>query len=175
MNWCSFWADTTPLCSKLISRWRQAGEEGPPVYLVGPHHLFTVSLMTSVMLDRIWWVILGRGIVSDFRRQPLQKSSSRLSRWSKQILFWWYSYILTGWDDGKIRSFTPESGKLLYVIDNAHQIGVTAIATTHSSCSTSTQIISGGGEGEVRVWSVRNCKWKLQEAMKEKHKGKQKN
>lgn len=85
------------------------------------------------------------------------------------------SSIISGWDDGKIRSFTPESGKLLYVIDNAHQIGVTAIATTHSSCSTSTQIISGGGEGEVRVWSVRNCKWKLQEAMKEKHKGKQKN
>lgn len=81
------------------------------------------------------------------------------------------SSIISGWDDGKIRSFTPESGKLLYVIDNAHQIGVTAIATTHSSCSTSTQIISGGGEGEVRVWSVRNCKWKLQEAMKEKHKG----
>lgn len=93
---------------------------------------------------------------------------------NQSLLFLWYFYILTGWDDGKIRAFTPESGKLLYVIDNAHQIGVTAIATTHSSCATSRQIISGGGEGEVRVWSVRNCKWKLQEAMKEKHKGKQK-
>ena len=80
-------------------------------------------------------------------------------------------FLWLGWDDGKIRAFTPESGKLLYAIDNAHQIGVTAVATTNSSDSSSRKIISGGGEGEVRVWLVRNRQWNLQGAMKEKHKG----
>jgi len=59
----------------------------------------------------------------------------------------------------------------LYAIDNAHQIGVTAVATTSSS--NPQQIISGGGEGEVRVWIVGQGTWKLKGAMKEKHKGKQ--
>ena len=73
----------------------------------------------------------------------------------------------SGWDDGKIRAFTPETGRLLYEIDNAHQIGVTALATTNDM----KHIISGGGEGEVRVWTVSGCNWRLKGAMKEKHKG----
>lgn len=55
-----------------------------------------------------------------------------------------------GWNDGKIRAHTPETGKPLYTIENAHQRGVTAIAAT-SDCM---RIISGGGEGDVRVWDV---------------------
>lgn len=49
------------------------------------------------------------------------------------------------WDDGRIRAFAPETGRLMYVINNAHRIGVTAVATT-SDCK---RVISGGGEGEV--------------------------
>lgn len=56
----------------------------------------------------------------------------------------------SGWDDGKIRAFTPESGSLMYQIENAHKSGVTAIATAGDQ----KHIISGGGEGEVRVWEV---------------------
>ena len=52
---------------------------------------------------------------------------------------------MPAWDDGKIRAFAPETGRLMYVISNAHRIGVTAVATT-SDC---TRVISGGGEGEV--------------------------
>ncbi|XP_039271314.2 cilia- and flagella-associated protein 52-like [Styela clava] len=58
--------------------------------------------------------------------------------------------ILSAWDDGKIRCFTPETGKQKFVINNAHNLGVTAIATT-SDCE---KIVSGGGEGQVRVWNV---------------------
>ena len=58
------------------------------------------------------------------------------------------SYL--GWDDGKIRAFTPERGRLMYQIENAHKSGVTAIATVGDE----KRIISGGGEGEVRVWEV---------------------
>ncbi|CAO2643666.1 Cilia- and flagella-associated protein 52 [Lemmus lemmus] len=47
--------------------------------------------------------------------------------------------------------------------NRAHRIGVTAIATT-SDCK---RIISGGGEGEVRVWQVGCQTQKLEEALKE--------
>nr|XP_020822405.1 cilia- and flagella-associated protein 52 isoform X2 [Phascolarctos cinereus] len=71
--------------------------------------------------------------------------------------------IISAWNDGKIRAFTPETGRLMYVINNAHSIGVTAIATT-SDCK---RIISGGGEGQVRVWEISPQSQKLEEALKE--------
>ncbi|XP_031208751.1 cilia- and flagella-associated protein 52 isoform X3 [Mastomys coucha] len=71
--------------------------------------------------------------------------------------------IISAWDDGKIRAFAPESGRLMYTISSAHRIGVTAIATT-SDCK---RIISGGGEGEVRVWQIGCQTQKLEEALKE--------
>ncbi|XP_065065504.1 cilia- and flagella-associated protein 52-like [Rhopilema esculentum] len=76
--------------------------------------------------------------------------------------------IISAWNDGKIRAYTPESGKLKYTIHDAHNKGVTAVATT-SDC---TRIISGGGEGQVRVWNVglNGSSYKMAGAMKE-HKG----
>ncbi|XP_033630475.1 cilia- and flagella-associated protein 52-like [Asterias rubens] len=71
--------------------------------------------------------------------------------------------IVSAWDDNKIRVFYPESGKLMYQINDAHNKKVTAITTT-SDCS---RIISGGGEGQVRVWVISNMKATLKEAMKE--------
>lgn len=85
--------------------------------------------------------------------------------------------IISGWSDGKIRAFGPQSGKLLYTILDAHTTvrifffftfqvkrkrsmhfiqlfyyhayvqGVTAIYGT----SDSTRIVSGGKEGQVIV------------------------
>ena len=60
----------------------------------------------------------------------------------------------------------PQSGKLRFIIHDAHNKGVTAIAST----SNSKRIISGGGEGEVRVWDVNAKEYKMTRAMKE-HKG----
>ncbi|XP_057311952.1 cilia- and flagella-associated protein 52-like isoform X2 [Hydractinia symbiolongicarpus] len=74
--------------------------------------------------------------------------------------------IISAWDDGKIRAYTPESGKLKYTIHDAHNKGVTAIAPTSSH----QRIISGGGEGQVRVWDVNGTKYRMTVAMKE-HKG----
>ncbi|OQV11641.1 Cilia- and flagella-associated protein 52 [Hypsibius exemplaris] len=54
------------------------------------------------------------------------------------------------WSDGKIRAFSPETGKLLYEIVDAHPKSVTAMAAT-ADC---TRIVSGGKEGQVRVWIV---------------------
>ncbi|PAA64158.1 hypothetical protein BOX15_Mlig006995g2, partial [Macrostomum lignano] len=82
------------------------------------------------------------------------------------------SGIVSGWDDSKIRVFFPETGRLMYTINEAHKKGVTAITAT-SDCG---RIISGGGEGQVRVWRVQERVAKsgqktfvteLEEAMKE--------
>jgi len=74
--------------------------------------------------------------------------------------------IVSGWSDGKIRSFLPQSGKLLYVINDAHKNGVTALAVT-SDCG---RIVSGGMEGEVRVWKVGRQTQTMDASLKE-HRG----
>lgn len=61
------------------------------------------------------------------------------------------SLILSGWSDGKIRAFYPESGSVKFVIHDAHMDGVTAVNATNA-CD---RIISGGGDGKVRMWNIR--------------------
>lgn len=56
--------------------------------------------------------------------------------------------IVTGWSDGKMRGFGPESGKLTFAVPDAHPHGVTALATASGN-----RILSGGIEGAVRVWT----------------------
>ncbi|XP_028829346.1 cilia- and flagella-associated protein 52 isoform X2 [Denticeps clupeoides] len=71
--------------------------------------------------------------------------------------------IFSAWNDGKIRIFTPETGRLILIIHNAHSMGVTAIAGTRD-CR---RIISGGGEGQIRVWEILQRSYRLVETMKE--------
>ncbi|XP_047434810.1 cilia- and flagella-associated protein 52 isoform X2 [Mugil cephalus] len=71
--------------------------------------------------------------------------------------------IISAWNDGKIRVFAPESGRLMLVIHNAHRLGVTAIAGTRD-CK---RIVSGGGEGQVRIWELQPHGHRLLETMKE--------
>lgn len=71
--------------------------------------------------------------------------------------------ILSGWDDGKIRAFYPQSGKLMFVINDAHIHGVTALCST-SDCQ---HIVSGGMEGEVRVWKITRQHQTMVASMKE--------
>ncbi|XP_048871689.1 cilia- and flagella-associated protein 52 [Brienomyrus brachyistius] len=71
--------------------------------------------------------------------------------------------IISAWNDGKIRIFTPESGTLSGIIHNAHSMSVTAIAGTRD-CR---RIVSGGGEGQVRVWQIFPGSHQLVDTMKE--------
>ncbi|NXG66461.1 CFA52 protein, partial [Hemiprocne comata] len=71
--------------------------------------------------------------------------------------------IISGWSDGTIRAFTPQTGRVMYVISNAHSQEVSALATT-SDCK---WIVSGGGEGQVRVWEIREKTQKLVEVLKQ--------
>jgi WD40 repeat protein len=60
------------------------------------------------------------------------------------------STIISGWDDGKVRAFSPESGKLLFTIADAHIEAVTAIAFTNAG----TKVVTGGKDGRVRTWAL---------------------
>ena len=51
--------------------------------------------------------------------------------------------LISGWNDGKVRAFLPQSGKLFYSINEAHPGQVTAIAGTGDS----KKVMSGGVEG----------------------------
>ena len=71
--------------------------------------------------------------------------------------------IISGWDDGKIRAFTPETGRLQYTINDAHAEGVSAVAFTHDG----TKVISGGKDGRVRTWNVSGRTQKMELSFKE--------
>jgi WD40 repeat protein len=71
--------------------------------------------------------------------------------------------IITAWDDGKIRAFYPQSGRPMYTIHDAHNKGVTALACTSDSHT----VVSGGGEGQVRVWEVASSGHHMKAALKE--------
>jgi len=58
--------------------------------------------------------------------------------------------IVSGWNDGKVRAFYPESGRLMYTIHDCHSKGVTAIALS----SDGTRLVTGGNDSLVRIWSL---------------------
>jgi len=74
--------------------------------------------------------------------------------------------IISGWSDGKVRAFLPQSGKLLYAINDAHKNGVTAMAAS-ADCG---RLVTGGMEGEVRVWRL-GMQTQTMEASLKEHRG----
>jgi len=82
--------------------------------------------------------------------------------------------ILSGWSDGKVRAFGPQTGKLIYVIHDAHKIGgMKRVSGAHTGVTSlcvdnsNQRIVTGGADGEVRVWKVSAFAQKMEAAMKE--------
>lgn len=85
------------------------------------------------------------------------------------------SLIVSGWSDGKLRGFGPQSGKLIFSVNDAHKpeggkrskvggrVGATAVCTNHAG----DQIITGGSDGLVRVWRLNGKTCLLEASMKE--------
>lgn len=72
--------------------------------------------------------------------------------------------IISGWSDGKVRAFLPQSGKLAYVINEAHKdVDITAI-TSSADCS---KLVSADSDGEVRLWHIGKQVQKLLMNMKQ--------
>lgn len=66
------------------------------------------------------------------------------------------STIVSGWTDGKVRAFFPESGRLKFVINDAHAEAVTALAICHGVDESRPpwRLLTGGNDGRVRIWNV---------------------
>jgi len=60
--------------------------------------------------------------------------------------------VMTGWTDGDVRCFDEETGEHLWTINNAHRGGVSCLCVAPNQAF----IVSGGEEGDVRVWDVRS-------------------
>ncbi|KAL0893415.1 hypothetical protein ABMA27_015000 [Loxostege sticticalis] len=71
--------------------------------------------------------------------------------------------IVTGWNDGNIRAFTPLTGRLIYCIFNTHNKGTSALDMTTDGRT----LISGGCEGQVRVWDIKPECQSLKKVLKE--------
>ena len=80
------------------------------------------------------------------------------------------SSLISGWDDGKIRAFYPETGRMKFVIPDAHSDKVTAVAIADNDARAPWRVISGGGEGRVRIWNVTSSHQALITSLKE-HRG----
>eukprot|EP01038_Epipyxis_sp_PR26KG_P007264 gene7264-9903_t len=80
------------------------------------------------------------------------------------------SSIISGWDDGKIRAFFPESGRMKFIIPDAHSEKVTALAIADNDSRSPWRIVSGGAEGRVRVWNVTSSHQAMIVSLKE-HRG----
>jgi WD40 repeat protein len=79
--------------------------------------------------------------------------------------------LISGWNDGKIRAFGPESGRVQYTVNDVHKNGVTAIAVTEPYNEQGDfRIVSGGADGQVRIWRITRQTQIMEAAMKE-HKG----
>ena len=80
--------------------------------------------------------------------------------------------IVSGWSDGKIRSFFPESGKLQFMIPDAHSEGVKSLAIVNREGDSNKHwhLVSGGKDGRVRLWKVNEKHQIMVHSMKE-HRG----
>jgi len=75
--------------------------------------------------------------------------------------------IVSGWDDGKIRGFKPESGALKFVVQDAHSESCTAVKCFNEDDHGSWKMVSGGQDGRVRVWEIMQGKQKMLTSLKE--------
>ena len=61
--------------------------------------------------------------------------------------------VVSGWSDGAVRAYGPQSGAPAFAIRDAHQAGVTALAPAAGGG----QLVTGGGDGTVRSRAL--CPW----------------
>lgn len=62
--------------------------------------------------------------------------------------------LISGWNDGKVRAFFPESGRMKFVISDAHSEKVTAVAVADNDMRGKYRLVTGGDEGRVRIWEI---------------------
>jgi len=132
-----YWADTDSLTAEL----RNTCHHERINCVTFPHGFSDVFATCSVADIRVW--------NSKTRQELLRIQVPNLECYCMCFMKDGKS-IVSGWSDGKVRAFFPQSGKLIYAINDAHRNGVTAMCVTSDSRS----IVTGGMEGEVRIWRI---------------------
>jgi WD40 repeat protein len=66
------------------------------------------------------------------------------------------SSLISGWSDGKIRAFGPQSGRIQYVIHDAHKGFVTALAVTEALNHDGDFRILSGGQGKLFFFHIQH-------------------
>jgi WD40 repeat protein len=61
-------------------------------------------------------------------------------------------FVVSGWEDGRLRCHDAEAAEELWKIEDAHASGVTSLLMSNNSRF----VVSGGGLGDVRVWELRS-------------------
>uniref|UniRef100_T1J1U4 Cilia- and flagella-associated protein 52 n=1 Tax=Strigamia maritima TaxID=126957 RepID=T1J1U4_STRMM len=101
--------------------------------------------------------------VSEKSKPLLGKPTTKENEFQTIFYFLIFNRSVAAWDDGKIRIFTPETGKLIYTIPNAHMRGATVVQVT-SDCK---HVVSGGAEGSVRIWELACKAFKMKATLQE--------
>jgi len=122
--------------------------------LAFPHELSEVFATCSTGVIRVWHLVTCRELL----RIAVPNLECFCVTFSKDG-----SSILSGWSDGRIRAFGPQSGKLQFTINDAHHKAVTSLTCT----SDSQRVVSGGEEGMVRIWRLGRQSQSLEASMKD--------
>lgn len=59
--------------------------------------------------------------------------------------------LFSGWSDGKILAHSAETGESLWMLDNAHHGGVSALVLSHNRRF----LLTGAPSGDIRLWELR--------------------
>lgn len=64
--------------------------------------------------------------------------------------------IVSGWTDGRMRAFLPQSGKLYWIVDGAHSDGGRNKGGVMTLCTTKDceNVLSSGTDGELKLWNI---------------------
>ncbi|XP_070166598.1 cilia- and flagella-associated protein 52 isoform X2 [Polyergus mexicanus] len=130
------------------------------------------SCIYSVAFPRVRSDIFATGSKNDVRLWQLEKQKETLRitvanfvcsslqfACDDQVLF-------SAWNDGTIRAFASHNGQLHFAIHNAHTKAVSTVAVTNDGAT----LISGGCDGQVRIWEIKDDVQRLISILKE-HRG----
>lgn len=110
-----------------------------------PHNCSDLVVTCSKQDVRVWDIVKGK----ELRRISVPNMTCNAVALMKDG-----SNIITGWDDGCIRAFFPETGRPMFTMENSYGGSVTALATYYDC----TKVVSGSKQGHVVVWDVpRHC------------------